>query len=620
MSSHKYGTRSKDDANVNEQSTNMNNPNTNANVHNETQETVHQPQKEVIDLAEDKSEDIGENDTNDGSSNDDNDDDDDWLSDDDDDDELSSEDEDDPDYFPEECLEDKDSEENESGENDSGESDEEMHESDGEVIEESGDENGHAEESEDGNDRRRTRHANIQFIPGMHQMMLIFPPQPPPPPPRERYSTDEQPKVENKNGEPPKKRPRGEEYAFINGMTSEEKAYWRNLDEAKKTEFMEVDKRMKAVHEKGKMPWRFKFLSSDVDVTTKAIILAKLDQFQNMHEGSGEYYKLRNWLQCIARLPLGTYNPLPVSPSDPFEKVATFLKQSKDTLDSKVFGHTDAKSQLMRIFAQWISNPNSKGHCIGIQGEPGVGKTHLVKNGICKALGLPFGFVALGGASDASFLEGHGFTYEGSTYGKIAEILMKTQCMNPVLFFDELDKVSTTSRGEEIIGVLTHLTDSTQNERFTDRYLGGVELNLSRALIIFSYNDETTINPILKDRMITIRVKGYNLKEKMTIARDYLLPEILAQYNLTTDDIKIPLAVIETIVQRVPQEHGVRNLKRGLESIVSWLNMHRYVPPENDELDTKFPLTVTEGHIHKYLYVSEDPMAMRPEVARMMYL
>jgi ATP-dependent Lon protease len=273
----------------------------------------------------------------------------------------------------------------------------------------------------------------------------------------------------------------------------------------------------------------------------------------------------------------------------------------------------------MRIFAQWISNPGSKGHCIGIQGPPGIAKTCLVKDGICKALGLPFGFIALGGASDASFLEGHSFTYEGSTYGKIAEILMKTQCMNPIMFFDELDKVSSTSRGEEIIGILTHLTDASQNERFQDRYFGALELNLSRALIIFSYNDESKINPILKDRMITIHAKGYSLKDKMIIARDYLLPEVLSQYNISTNDVKFPSSIIETIIGRVAQEEGVRNLKRGLESIVSWINMNRYLPPE-DDIPNEFPLTVTEDHIHKYLHVSESPNDMSPEVARMMYL
>lgn len=520
---------------------------------------------------------------------------------------TSDSDEDDPDYNPEDDAFICDDDEEAGDEEDEDEDDEEGND------EEANDE----EEGEEEEDIAwANARPNVQFFPGHHQMMLIIPP---PPPPRERRPTCDHAK-NDENLQPQRKRLRGEEYAFTQGMTQEEKAYWRNLDEEKKTEFIEIDKRLKDVQQKGKMPWRFKFLSSDIDVTTKAIILAKLDQFQNMHEGSGEYYKLRNWLHGIARMPLGTYSPLAVSPSDPFDKISSFLKESRDTLDRKVFGHTDAKSQVMRIFAQWIANPTSKGHCIGIQGPPGVGKTQLVKNGICKALGLPFGFVALGGASDASFLEGHGFTYEGSTYGKIAEILMKTQCMNPVLFFDELDKVSSTSRGDEIIGVLTHLTDSTQNERFTDRYFGGVELNLSRALIIFSYNDESQINPILKDRMITIRVKGYNLKEKLTIARDYLLPEILAQYNLTSNDIKFPLTVIETIIHRVPQEEGVRNLKRGLESIVSWINIHRYVPPENDDLDTQFPLTVSEAHVHKYLYVSEDPMAMRPEVARMMYI
>lgn len=451
---------------------------------------------------------------------------------------------------------------------------------------------------------------------GSHQMLFIIP-QPPPPPRAPPHARESSP---CEHHEPQRKRMRGEEYAFTQYFTPQEKGFWRNLDESKKVEYMTEAKKIKDVHNNDMMPWRFKFLSSDVDVATKAIIMAKLDQFQQMHEGSGEYYKLRNWLNCAVRLPLGKYFPLPVTPSDPFSKVAEFLRTSRNTLDGKVFGHTDAKNQIMRIFAQWVANPHSKGHCIGIQGPAGVGKTSLVKEGICKALGLPFGFVALGGASDGSFLEGHSFTYEGSTHGKIAEILMKTQCMNPIMFFDELDKVSSTSRGEEIIGILTHLTDSTQNERFQDRYFGGLELNLSRALIIFSYNDETKINHILKDRMITINVKGYNVKEKLVIARDYLLPEILAQYNINPTDIKFPIQVIETIIHRVAPEEGVRNLKRGLESIVSWANMHRYVPPEDSELNTTFPLTVTEDHIHKYLHVSEAPGAMHEEVARMMYI
>jgi hypothetical protein len=89
--------------------------------------------------------------------------------------------------------------------------------------------------------------------------------------------------------------------------------------------------------------------------------------------------------------------------------------------------------------------------------------TSLVKEGISKILNRPFAFIALGGATDSSFLEGHSYTYEGSTWGQIVQILIDSKCMNPVIYFDELDKISETPKGEEIAGILTHLTDTTQN-------------------------------------------------------------------------------------------------------------------------------------------------------------
>jgi ATP-dependent Lon protease len=217
---------------------------------------------------------------------------------------------------------------------------------------------------------------------------------------------------------------------------------------------------------------------------------------------------------------------------------------------------------------------------------------------------------------------------------------MKTKCMNPVLFFDELDKVSHTYRGEEIIGILTHLTDSSQNERFNDRYFGEIDLNLSKALIIFSYNDETKINPILKDRMITIHVDGYDMNDKVNIATDYLIPELLKEYKRTSEDILFSTEVIEKIIEKVPKEEGVRNLKRGIESIISWLNMHTYLPvieedskgrpgktlkiklgdttTTNAKLYT-YPVTVTEEHIEKY--IKDDPIeAQRNMITHSMYL
>lgn len=434
---------------------------------------------------------------------------------------------------------------------------------------------------------------------------------PPPPPPRD-----------NDNDEPgnrSRKRARNDESEFVRHFTTDEKEYWKKLNEEKKSQYLEVHKHLRNIDTSAAVPIRFKFLGAEMEPSNKALILAKLDQFQMMHEGSGEYFKLRNWLNAAGRIPFGKYFPLPVQPTDPTDKVCGFLNDVQKTLDAKVYGHLETKNQIMRILAQWISNPGSKGHCIGIQGYPGTGKTVLIKEGVCKALGLPFGFVALGGASDGSFLEGHSFTYEGSTYGKISEILMKTQCMNPILFFDELDKVSGTRRGDEIIGILTHLTDSSQNERYQDKYFGELDLNLSKCLTVFSYNDESLINPILKDRMITIHVKGYTVNDKLKIATEYLIPDLLQQYNIGKDDVVFPTDIIQYIISRVNEEEGVRNLKRGLEAVLSWINMHKYLPPDSAE-PIAFPLIINEDHVKKYLRPDDGSARIKEDVMRMMYL
>lgn len=417
----------------------------------------------------------------------------------------------------------------------------------------------------------------------------------------------------NGNGRNKRKRSGKNSCDFSDSFTEKEEEYWKTLNENDQKNMLTLYTEVKKSNVLGDVPIRFRMLTSEIDMPTKNILLSKIEQFNNMNDSSSEYFKLRNWLTAIARLPLGKIHPLPVQPSDPPEKCAAFLQETREKLDKTVYGHFEAKDQIMRILAQWISNPSSRGNCIGIHGPPGIAKTVLVKDGICKALELPFGFIALGGASDASFLEGHNFTYEGSTYGKISEVLMKTQCMNPVIFFDELDKVSSTHRGDEIIGTLTHLTDSSQNEKYNDRYFAEIDLNLSKSLIIFSYNDESRINPILKDRMISIHVKGYNPQEKQKIALEYLLPQIFREYKLTETDIVFRPEIIDMVINRVKEEEGVRNLKRGLDAIVSWINMFKYM--QQDEIAIEFPFIVKEEHVKKFLKQKES----NPSLS-MMYL
>jgi ATP-dependent Lon protease len=388
---------------------------------------------------------------------------------------------------------------------------------------------------------------------------------------------------------------------ITSSFSPEEKKYWDALSKKDKTMLKQHHTDIKKKKNSSSMPLKFKILKLNIDPSTKMMLLHKIDQYNMMSPSSSEYFKLGNWLASVSRLPLGVYHRLPIDNLQDTEKCASFLDGVQRSMDERIYGHIDAKNQILRILAQWISNPTSRGHCIGIQGAMGTGKTSLVKDGLCKALNIPFGFIPLGGAADGSFLDGYSFTYEGSVYGKVAEVLMRTQCMNPIIFFDELDKVSESSRGREIIGILTHLTDSTQNERFNDKYFGEIDIDLSKSLIIFSYNDESLINPILKDRMITIHVKGYDQKDKLVLARDYLLPEIIAQYKFNPGDVLFDNETIIQIIQKVPAEQGVRNLKRGIESIVSWINMHRYIP--DNEKTIAFPVTVTCEHVRKFVSI-----------------
>lgn len=329
-------------------------------------------------------------------------------------------------------------------------------------------------------------------------------------------------------------------------------------------------------------PFRFKFLLMDTTPVNKYTLISKYEQLCKMSPFSGEYVKLHNWLNTVSKIPLGKYNKLPINYNNSNQEISEYLSTIRKRLDEEVYGHFDAKDQIVRILSQLISFPTAKGYVIGIHGAMGIGKTKLIKEGISKILNSPFSFISLGGISDSSYLTGHLYTYEGSKYGKIVECLIKTQVMNPIIFFDELDKVSDTKTGEEIINTLIHITDSTQNEKFTDKYFEEIDLDLSKSLIFFSYNDENLINPILKDRMITIKVKGYDINDKIKIARDYLIKDILKEYNIKKGEYIFSDDVIKFIIDNTNEEEGVRNLQRNLNNIISHINMFKYMP--NDKI------------------------------------
>ena len=364
-------------------------------------------------------------------------------------------------------------------------------------------------------------------------------------------------------------------------------------------------------------PYRMTLLESTIPVALKAAAMKKINSLRYIEPGAGEFYKIKNWVDTFMRMPFDKYLTLPISIEDGVDKCHDFMANAQKTLDEAVYGLNDAKMQIMQMLGQLITNPKAIGTAIAIHGPPGTGKTSLVKEGISKILNRPFAFIALGGATDSSFLEGHSYTYEGSTWGKIVQIIIDSKCMNPVIYFDELDKISDTPKGEEIAGILTHLTDTSQNSQFHDKYFAEIDFDLSKCLFIFSYNDESKINPILKDRMYRIQTKGYNQKQKTVISNNYLLPRIREQVKFDEKEIIIPDSAIQYIIENLcNKEDGVRNLKRCLEIIYTKLNLYRLMKPgsnlfeEDMSLKVEFPFTVTKDVVDKLIKKDKDATSL----------
>ena len=382
--------------------------------------------------------------------------------------------------------------------------------------------------------------------------------------------------------------------------------YFHDLKKREKKAYI---KQMEKIYKLGEtnIPLKFKVLDSKMNDETKSIAISNLDKLSELDASTGEYSKMNQWINGLIKIPFNEHILLPVDHTKSDTKQKKFIKKTSKSLNKAVYGHTEAKTHILQIIGKWIRNPGAGGNVLAIQGPMGNGKTTLIKNGVAKALKRPFAFVALGGASDSAYFDGHCYTYEGSRWGRIVDILHQTKCMNPIICFDELDKVSDTAKGDEIINMLIHITDSSQNNTFQDNYFPGVNIDLSKVLFVFSFNDESKINRILKDRMQVIRTKGYELKDKLEIAKNYLLPEIYSIYNYTDKDITFSDDCITYIIKNfTSEESGVRNLKRCLDNLVSLINLYNISKNDKKIIDTKIeefklPITLTNENIDSLL-------------------
>jgi hypothetical protein len=324
-----------------------------------------------------------------------------------------------------------------------------------------------------------------------------------------------------------------------------------------------------------------------------------------------------HWLETLIKVPFGKYSTLNIDKSKP-QDIENFFDNAIEKLDNSVYGLDSVKQEIINYIAQFISIDTSNPRIIALQGSPGIGKTSIIKRGVSDILKRPIRSISMGGISDSNHFLGFDFTYSGSRHGIIAQSLIETGVMNPIIFMDELDKISETNDGQEIQNMLVHITDPIQNNCFEDKYFSGINIDLSKAIFIFSFNNIEKINPILKDRLHIIKVQEPSFDDKIVISNKYLVPEICKNIGFKETDITFDEDAIRHIISLCKYEKGVRGIKKHIESVILRLNVARFIKKgKYNNLDKiNLPYKVNR-ELTKKIIKNEDEI---PASIQMMYL
>lgn len=330
------------------------------------------------------------------------------------------------------------------------------------------------------------------------------------------------------------------------------------------------------------IPLKERILLLDTSLDNKSVIMKHYNNLKRLDPHTTEYYKNYVYLELCTRLPWGKMSNTFTNTllTHPLTQKDT-LMNVKNTLDKKICGMESVKEEILNYTSRMMTNPNSKRNILGLYGLAGSGKTKMVHT-IAKALNREFKSISLGGVKDVSYFLGHGYIYVESGPGIITQSLIDTNCMNPIIYFDELDKVSETQGGKDIYSFLIYLTDSTQNPRFMEHYFNGLTFDLSKVFFIFTFNDINKIDKILLDRINLIHVPEPTSDEKVRILFDYCIPEILENIGLTENLIQfkeIESLVRKTFINNNSGSTGIRELYRILESILMEYNKNKILDP-----------------------------------------
>ncbi len=313
----------------------------------------------------------------------------------------------------------------------------------------------------------------------------------------------------------------------------------------------------------------------------------ELSKLQRMNPQVAEYGVQRNYVEMLLELPWNEYT------KDNFN-----LKRIKKVLDRDHYGLEQIKERILEHIAVLKLKGDMRAPILCLYGPPGVGKTSLGKS-IANALGRKYIRVSLGGMRDQSEIRGHRKTYIGAMPGRIIQSLRKSESSNPVFVLDEIDKLSRDSYGDPSSAMLEML-DPEQNSEFYDNYLE-IGFDLSKVLFIATANDLSGIQPALRDRMEIIDISGYNIKEKVHIAKNHLFPKALKEHGVNKT-IKLNNNCIEEIIDSYTRESGVRALEKMLAKIA---RNQATVLAQGKNVDSKFDFKKIQSILGLKKYTKE---------------
>ena len=385
----------------------------------------------------------------------------------------------------------------------------------------------------------------------------------------------------------------------LNFLNKTELSYLLKLKKEEEKDLVKQFDKLNTLNENN-IPFRFKLLNLNTTNANKAFLLKLYENIENLDNSTQEYFKYKIFFDTIINIPFNIYLNIDISK----KHINDYLLRAKNTLNENIYGHKLTKNYIIQMLGQYITNPSSIGNIIGLYGPPGTGKTTFVKN-IGNILQRPTEIINLSGAQDVSYLEGHSFTYEGAKCGKILSTLIKYKCMNPIIFFDEVDKISSTEKGFELENLLINIVDITQNNNFIDKYFQELNFDLSKILFIFSYNDNNNINPILRDRIYEINVENYNNTDKLILCKKYIIPNILLNFSFKDTDLIFTEASIKYLIDNFCNEDsGIRKLKKICENIISKIHII-YITNNSSLIDINntiiFPLKLNKTNIKQFL-------------------